>query len=52
MMIGTKLKILIFKQFCCQSSDLNFQVTGYLGRIKEDDWTKDRFYYLRDLSIN
>jgi hypothetical protein len=52
MILGTKLKILIFKQFGCQLSDVNFQVTGYLGRIKEDYWKKDRFYYLRDLSIN
>jgi hypothetical protein len=32
--------------------ELSSPLTGYLGRIKEDDWTKDRFYYLRDLAIN
>jgi hypothetical protein len=32
--------------------ELSSPLTGYLGRIKEDFWKKDRFYYLRDLSIN
>lgn len=32
--------------------ELSSPLTGYLGRIKEDYWKKDRFYYLRDLSIN
>ncbi|MFM6001468.1 MAG: DUF1802 family protein [Dolichospermum sp.] len=32
--------------------ELSSPLTGYLGRIKEDDWEKDRFYYLRDLPIN
>lgn len=32
--------------------ELSSPLTGYLGRIKEDDWKKDRFYYLRDLPIN
>ena len=32
--------------------ELSSPLTGYLGRIKEDDWKKDRFYYLRDLPTN
>ncbi|MEB3149476.1 MAG: DUF1802 domain-containing protein, partial [Sphaerospermopsis sp.] len=32
--------------------ELSSPLTGYLGRIKEDYWKKDRFYYLRDLAIN
>jgi hypothetical protein len=32
--------------------ELSSPLTGYLGRMKEDDWKKDRFYYLRDLAIN
>ncbi|MFM2062619.1 MAG: hypothetical protein RLZZ507_2289 [Cyanobacteriota bacterium] len=32
--------------------ELSSPLTGYLGRIKENYWKKDRFYYLRDLSIN
>lgn len=32
--------------------ELSSPLTGYLGRTKEDDWKKDRFYYLRDLPIN
>jgi hypothetical protein len=32
--------------------ELSSPLTGYLGRIKEDDWKKDQFYYLRDLPIN
>lgn len=32
--------------------ELSSPLTGYLGRIKEDYWKKDRFYYLRDLPIN
>ncbi|MFN7349006.1 MAG: DUF1802 domain-containing protein, partial [Dolichospermum sp.] len=32
--------------------ELSSPLTGYLGRIKEDFWKKDRFYYLRDLPIN
>lgn len=31
--------------------ELSSPLTGYLGRIKGDDWKKDSFYYLRDLSI-
>lgn len=29
--------------------EISSPLTGYLGRIKEDDWKNDRFYYLRDL---
>jgi len=32
--------------------ELSSPLTGYLGRIKEDYWKKDRFYYLRDLPTN
>ncbi|MFY7799821.1 MAG: DUF1802 family protein [Dolichospermum sp.] len=32
--------------------ELSSPLTGYLGRIKEDFWKKDRFYYLRDLPTN
>jgi hypothetical protein len=32
--------------------ELSSPLTGYLGREKGSDWTTDRFYYLRDLSIN
>ena len=32
--------------------ELSSPLTGYLGRIKEDYWKRDRFYYLRDLPIN
>jgi hypothetical protein len=32
--------------------ELSSPLTGYLGRIKEDFWKRDRFYYLRDLPIN
>ncbi len=29
--------------------ELSSPLTGYLGRIKGDDWKGDRFYFLRDL---
>jgi hypothetical protein len=29
--------------------ELSSPLTGYLGRIKGEDWKRDRFYYLRDL---
>ncbi|MCC5649749.1 DUF1802 family protein [Nostoc sp. XA013] len=32
--------------------ELSSPLTGYLGRIKGSDWKSDRFYFLRDLSIN
>lgn len=32
--------------------ELSSPLTGYLGRIKGDDWRRDRFYFLRDLPIN
>ncbi|WP_445635699.1 DUF1802 domain-containing protein [Nostoc sp. DSM 114161] len=32
--------------------ELSSPLTGYLGRIKGSDWRGDRFYFLRDLSIN
>jgi hypothetical protein len=32
--------------------ELSSPLTGYLGRIKGNDWRSDRFYYLRDLPIN
>ncbi|MBD2529208.1 DUF1802 family protein [Nostoc flagelliforme FACHB-838] len=32
--------------------ELSSPLTGYLGRIKGSDWNSDRFYFLRDLSIN
>jgi Domain of unknown function (DUF1802) len=31
--------------------ELSSPLTGYLGRIKGEDWKRDRFYFLRDLSI-
>lgn len=30
--------------------ELSSPLTGYLGRDKGDDWKKDRFYFLRELS--
>ncbi|BAT51749.1 unknown protein [Nostoc sp. NIES-3756] len=32
--------------------ELSSPLTGYLGRVKGNDWRSDRFYYLRDLAIN
>ena len=32
--------------------ELSSPLTGYLGRIKEDDWRRDRFYFLRDLLLD
>ncbi|AUT02198.1 DUF1802 domain-containing protein [Nostoc sp. CENA543] len=32
--------------------ELSSPLTGYLGRIKSNDWRSDRFYYLRDLPLN
>jgi hypothetical protein len=31
--------------------ELSSPLMGYLGRIKGSDWRRDRFYFLRDLSI-
>ncbi len=31
--------------------ELSSPLTGYLGRICQDDWKRDRFYFLRDLPI-
>ncbi|WP_368666974.1 DUF1802 family protein [Tychonema sp. LEGE 07196] len=32
--------------------ELSSPLTGYLGRIKGDNWQSDRFYFLRDLPID
>ncbi|RCJ21130.1 DUF1802 domain-containing protein [Nostoc minutum NIES-26] len=32
--------------------ELSSPLTGYLGRIKGNDWRSDRFYFLRDLPIS
>ena len=32
--------------------ELSSPLTGYLGRIKGSDWRSDRFYFLRDLSMD
>ena len=32
--------------------ELSSPLTGYLGRIKGDNWQSDRFYFLRDLSLD
>jgi len=32
--------------------ELSSPLTGYLGRIKGDDWGRDRFYFLRDLKVD
>jgi hypothetical protein len=32
--------------------ELSSPLTGYLGRIKGNDWKSDRFYFLRDLPIS
>ncbi|MBW4601276.1 MAG: DUF1802 family protein [Calothrix sp. FI2-JRJ7] len=32
--------------------ELASPLAGYLGRIKGEDWRRDRFYYLRDLQIS
>ena len=32
--------------------ELSSPLTGYLGRIKGDDWRRDRFYFLRDLRLD
>lgn len=29
--------------------ELSSPLTGYLGRVKGQDWKSDRFYFLRDL---
>ena len=31
--------------------ELSSPLTGYLGRIKGSDWRRDRFYFLRDLTL-
>ncbi|MEG4587894.1 DUF1802 family protein [Microcoleus sp. MOSTC5] len=31
--------------------ELSSPLTGYLGRIKGENWQSDRFYFLRDLSL-
>lgn len=31
--------------------ELSSPLTGYLGRIKSNEWKTDKFYFLRDLSI-
>jgi hypothetical protein len=32
--------------------ELSSPLTGYLGRIKGEDWGRDRFYFLRDLQVD
>ena len=32
--------------------ELSSPLTGYLGRIKGDNWQSDRFYFLRDLPLD
>ncbi|MEH2234846.1 DUF1802 family protein [Nostoc sp.] len=32
--------------------ELSSPLTGYLGRIKSSNWNSDRFYFLRNLTIN
>jgi hypothetical protein len=32
--------------------ELSSPLTGYLGRIKGEDWRRDRFYFLRDLPVH
>jgi hypothetical protein len=32
--------------------ELSSPLAGYLGRVKENDWRGDRFYFLRDLNID
>ncbi|MCC3585976.1 DUF1802 family protein [Microcoleus sp. PH2017_30_WIL_O_A] len=32
--------------------ELASPLTGFLGRIKGDDWRRDRFYFLRDLRLD
>ncbi len=32
--------------------ELSSPLTGFLGRIKGDDWRRDRFYFLRDLLLD
>ncbi|MBW4506635.1 MAG: DUF1802 family protein [Scytonematopsis contorta HA4267-MV1] len=32
--------------------ELSSPLTGYLGRIKGNNWTEDKFYYLRDLATS
>jgi hypothetical protein len=32
--------------------ELSSPLTGYLGRIKGEDWRRDRFYFLRDLPVS
>ncbi len=31
--------------------ELSSPLTGYLGRIKSNEWKNDKFYFLRDLSM-
>jgi hypothetical protein len=31
--------------------ELSSPLTGYLGRNKGSDWQRDRFYFLRDLTV-
>ncbi len=32
--------------------ELSSPLTGYLGRIKGENWRRDRFYFLRDLQVD
>jgi hypothetical protein len=32
--------------------ELSSPLTGYVGRIKGEDWRRDRFYFLRDLPVS
>jgi hypothetical protein len=32
--------------------ELSSPLTGYLGRVKGSDWQSDRFYFLRDLTVD
>jgi hypothetical protein len=32
--------------------ELSSPLTGYLGRIKGDNWQSDRFYFLRNLPLD
>jgi Domain of unknown function (DUF1802) len=32
--------------------ELSSPLAGYLGRVKGEDWRRDRFYFLRDLLVN
>ncbi len=37
-------------QEVCQRVKISSPLTGYLGRIKSNEW-RNKFYFLRDLSI-